>query len=287
VSLLRHGSSSSAPLTLQSDPLSGGRPVWQAVQVRKEQRTQQSGPGAYGRAHARPKRPFSGLLRCGLCGGGITISKNAKEGNPAVWCRCSTRVQSGSCTNRREIRLDRIETAIFDALRSELEDPAYIRVYLQAYHEERQRLRASARQNRNELVRVATQARKAYDRAFRLYTQGVTDGAEAEAEIRRLLDAARAAETLAAEANAADDVVELHPASLDRYIAALSHLGPHLAEDAPGRAEAVQILRELISSATVTPRGDKDLEVTVEGYLASILGPALHRELLVPQKGPK
>lgn len=233
----------------------------EAARQRKQARRQNGGPGAYGRAHARPKRPFSGLLRCGCCGGGIAISKT--QGS-AVWGRCSTSRESGTCLNRREVRIDRIEAAIFAGLREELADPNYVKAYLRAYHEERQRARAVAKRDHVQLERAAAQARGAYDRAHRLYIQGVTDGPEAERTIRQLLDQARAAEAAAAEAKDETDVVELHPRALDRYLLALDDLSAHFAAGAA--PEAVQILRELVARVMVTPEATIT-KMVVEAYL--------------------
>ncbi|EYD75297.1 hypothetical protein Rumeso_03121 [Rubellimicrobium mesophilum DSM 19309] len=253
----------------------------EAARRRKEARRQSGGPGAYGRAHAKPKRPFSGLLRCGCCDGGLAISKS---NGSAVWGRCTTSKESGTCTNRREVRIDRIEAAIFAGLREELANPIYVKAYLSAYHEERQRARAAAKRDRVKLERAAAQARSAYDRAHRLYIQSMTDGPEAERTIRELLDAARKAEAAAAEATTDTEVVELHPRALDRYLAAIEDLAAHLAT---GEAlEAVQVLRELVARVVVTPEATAT-NVVVEGHLAAILGKeaSLYRGMVVAEEG--
>lgn len=110
--------------------------LWDRVQLRRMDRTTGQASTRRGRGLSRPKRPFSGLLRCGCCGGGIAISKTR---GGSVWGRCSTRTESGSCDNRLEMRIDRIETAVFDSLGRELKNPVYVRTYLREYHAERMR----------------------------------------------------------------------------------------------------------------------------------------------------
>jgi hypothetical protein len=62
-------------------------------------------PGTFTR---KAKRPFSGILMCGVCGGGISI--HDRKGG-AIRIRCSTARESGSCPNTGYFRLDRIEQA--------------------------------------------------------------------------------------------------------------------------------------------------------------------------------
>lgn len=104
--------------------------LWKAVQARRARRARKGGPGGWGRAFARPRRPLSGLLRCGCCGGGVSIHKTH---GASVWGRCSTQLQSGSCDNARSVRIDRVEAAILDGLAEELRNPIYLRAYLDAY----------------------------------------------------------------------------------------------------------------------------------------------------------
>ena len=143
--------------------------------------------------------------------------------------------------------------------------------------------RAAARRDRATLEKAAARAKSAFERAQKLYIDGITDGPEAQATIRRLLDEARVAERALAEAGADESVVEVHPAALDRYLAALNDLVAHLAT---GEAsQAVEVLRELVSRIAVTPDGPA-LHVEVEGHLASLLGnaPPISRETYVAEE---
>ncbi len=253
--------------------------LWDQVQLRRAQRVFSQTCGRRGRGLSRPARPFSGLLRCGCCWGGIAISKRR---GASVWGRCSTRTESGSCDNRVEMRIDRIEAAVFDHLARELEDPVYVRAYLKEYHNERMRLAHEARRNRARLERAASRARAAFDRAHNLYIHGVTDGPEAEAAIHRLQGEAREAEAAVAALEVDPVIVELHPASIERYLDALGDLNEHLSS---GNEEAVRIIRELVSSVTVTPKPD-GLDVVVEGFLAALLGENPKcRVLMVAEEG--
>jgi hypothetical protein len=73
------------------------------------------------------------------------------------------------------MRIDRIEAAIFESLAEELRNCVYVRAYLKAYHEERMRLASRARRDLACLERSALRTRAAFERAHRLYINGVTD----------------------------------------------------------------------------------------------------------------
>ncbi|MBY4893487.1 zinc ribbon domain-containing protein [Rhodobacteraceae bacterium N5(2021)] len=254
--------------------------LWDSVQVKRKSRAHQQTKGRRGRGPSRPTRPFSGLLRCGLCGGGIAISK--RRGG-SVWGRCSTRTESGSCTNLAEMRIDRIEATIFKGLTEELRDPVYVRKYLKAYHKERARLNREAKQNGAGLERKAAKARMAFDRARALYIKGVTDGPEAEAEIHRLQEDVKAAQAILPRIDTEPEVIELHPASIERYLEALADLSD--GRLAPDNCDAVAILRELVSAVINTPK-ERGLDVTVDGFRAALLGESpICRGLMVAEEG--
>ncbi|MGP9788544.1 recombinase zinc beta ribbon domain-containing protein [Roseinatronobacter sp. NSM] len=79
---------------------------------------------SHGRRGRTPKRPFSGLLRCGKCGGGMSIHDRSGS---AIRIRCSTARESGSCDNDKRYRLDKIEHAVLAKLKAELADPIYVK----------------------------------------------------------------------------------------------------------------------------------------------------------------
>ncbi len=98
--------------------------LWDAVQTRL---AEQSHAKTAGKSTRKPARPFSGLLKCGCCGGGMAI--HDRKGS-AIRIRCSTSRESGSCDNTGKFRLDHIEAEIFANLHDHLMQPAYIEEYI-------------------------------------------------------------------------------------------------------------------------------------------------------------
>ncbi|WP_072856648.1 recombinase family protein [Loktanella atrilutea] len=235
-------------------------------QVRHEMDRRANGP--IGRAAARPKRPFSGLLRCGRCGGGMSIKK--RKGSQ-IWLICSRSRESGTCDNRLQPRLDVIERAIFEALAQELAHPEYITAYLTAYREERERLLQSNRRDKAALERAAIRAKQTYDRSVDMYLKGVLDGDDG-----MQLVAEHKAEKEAAEqrlATEAPDVpkIELHPATARRHIEALASLSSDIAAGRQMSDSAVGTIRSLITQIDITP-SETGQDVTVYGAIGEIIG---------------
>ena len=108
--------------------------VFVAVQARRQE---QSIRKAAGRPIKRAVRPFSGLLRCALCGKGMAVHDRR---GAAIRIKCATAVESGTCDHTGSARLDRIEGAILGHLGETLTDRTDLEVYVAAYRDERARM---------------------------------------------------------------------------------------------------------------------------------------------------
>jgi hypothetical protein len=93
-------------------------------------------------SHRRaPKRLLSGLLKCAVCDGGMSIKGEDRGGTRII---CTQFHNAKMCTNNRTYYLDHIERAVLSGLRKHLIDPSAIRLFLQTYLNERRRLMADA-----------------------------------------------------------------------------------------------------------------------------------------------
>ncbi|MFT3973285.1 MAG: recombinase family protein [Amaricoccus sp.] len=178
--------------------------TWNAVQGRKAAKSHLHAE----RRDMRPKRPFSGLLRCGVCGGGMALHDRSGS---AVRIRCSTAKESGACDNGGRYRLDRIERAIIERLREQLAHPEALRAYLHHYREARRSSIAAATRDRTALEREVATISGQLDRMLGLYTRSVIDGETAERQIADLQASLTAAKGRLAEAATAVPVVEAPP----------------------------------------------------------------------------
>lgn len=238
--------------------------VWTAVQNRlNDNRWQGKGRGK------KPKRPLAGLLTCAHCNSTITI--RARRASGAVYAACTGATETHICDHKEAVRMDQIETGILDRLAGLLRDPGYLRAYLEAYHQERQRLARNTVRDRDQLERTAARARAAMERAEKLYIDGIADGPEALARLRTLKAALVRAEADLNEADIPPKVVAIHPDATRRYLEALDNLVPALTDaNTDGNMQALTVLRELISEVRIS-RTKTGISVDLFGYLGALL----------------
>lgn len=98
--------------------------TWQAVQARLAEvracyTKKQNGPGASSSSGRRNAYVLSGLLRCGVCGGPMTIC----AGTSAAYYRCSDQWKRGTCTNKLSLREDVARRRILGALGERFRSP--------------------------------------------------------------------------------------------------------------------------------------------------------------------
>ena len=86
------------------------------------------------RERRRPKFLFSGLTKCACYGGGYSMISADLIG-------CSTARNKGTCDNRTNIRRDRMEERVLNALRYHLMDPALFKEFCDEFTREMNELR--------------------------------------------------------------------------------------------------------------------------------------------------
>ncbi|SDY75527.1 recombinase family protein [Citreimonas salinaria] len=221
--------------------------LWDAVQ---ERLSQQSQAKSAGKSMRTPARPFSGLLKCGCCGGGMAI--HDRKGS-AIRLACSTSRESGSCDNTGKFRLDQIEGEIFSTLHDHLLHPAYIEEYISAYDQERRALADAGRADQGKLERDVAEARNRFERRLNLYERGVLDGDDGEAKLLDAKKSLRAAEAKLAALDAADEGIVFDPATPARYASALRDLVASLTSpDGKPDNKARDAVRGLVSEIIVS-----------------------------------
>ena len=223
----------------------------------------------------RPKSILSELLRCGVCGGGMSIKGNDRGGTRLI---CSAFKNAGACSNHRTFYKHHIEQVVLAGLRSHLVDPRAIRHFLKTYHEERKRLamntdavRPGLESRLGEVLQKAqrlTDAMLDSDEPVSAFTARIAELERGRAEIEKQL--ASLAEPV--------QVVALHPAAQDHYLAVVNDLAKAINSRAPG-SEMAEALRELVESVVVhkTEPGEP-IRVKVNGRLAALTGTPMFPE---------
>lgn len=240
-----------------------------------------SGRRAAHDAGARPSRSrrlLSGLLRCGVCGSGMSVH-DTNAGRTRV--RCSRVRESGSCSNHRIVYLDRIERAVVDGVRQNLAHPDLMAEYLRTYREERRAAIAEATRSRDRLARRDADVTASIKRFIDALGRGTLPVEMIEQEVAKL-EAERAQIVAELEvASSAVPVVELHPQAVERFRRDAETLHERIEDLAAGGDRApMDAFRSLISTVIVTPIEDRALSIEVRGRLAALLGEG------VPQSFP-
>jgi site-specific DNA recombinase len=253
-----------------------------AAQAVKAERRRDGKPATAQKARA-PKRVFSGLIRCGCCGGGMSSNGADRKG---VRIQCSTYKESGSCSKGRRVYLDNVEALAIKGLREHLAHPELITAYVDAYNEERKRLKKEASVERTRIDRRLGEIERETKRIVDFIVKGMATDAliprmnELEAERRMLA-------TRLEEVKEGDSVIALHPKALDRYKRAVRELADEFKRGTPMEFATI---RELVTAIIVhaspsRPGGagskanaedDRSVRIDIKGRLAALCGnPAL------------
>jgi DNA invertase Pin-like site-specific DNA recombinase len=235
--------------------------TYEAARARKDARG-----GPHKPIVRRRKRVLSGLLRCGHCGGGMTMHDQRGD---VVRVRCSTEKESGACDNTRRYRLDRIEVAVVGGLLERLRDPALITAYVDAYQAERRDEAKARGKIERKIALVDAQI-------SRLIRRSIRDDVMTDDDVAREMAPLRAEQTALKrqlDAAPAPAIAELHPATVDRYKQTLATLGARLTQvDPVDDREIVDAFRALVDHVIVHDKPDGGVEVEVVGRLSALVG---------------
>jgi site-specific DNA recombinase len=256
--------------------------TFNAAQAVKNNRRHNATPGTVQKARA-PKRVFSGLIKCGCCGGGMSSNGADRKG---IRIQCSTYKESGSCINGRRVYLDDVEALAIKGLRQHLAHPEVITEFVDAYNAERKRLKKEAGTERTRVERRLGEI----EREIKRIVDFIVKGTATEALIPRMNELEAERKTLTARletAKEADNVIALHPQALTRYKRAVVELAAELKRGSPTEFATI---RELVTAVIVhaspsRPGGagtkanaedDRSVRIDIKGRLAALCGnPAL------------
>jgi site-specific DNA recombinase len=224
---------------------------------------------------ARPKHLFSGLLRCGCCGAGMS-KKDSKAARPRV--ECSRRHEAGNCENRHSYYLDNVERIVVGGLREQLGSEEAIRYFIKCYNDERQRKAAGGSDKRRTIAAKLAEVERQLERAVGAIIAGRITEEEAAAHMPALRRRrAELSEDLAAIDGGAK-LVSLRPAAVELYRQRLIRLEEAVNTGlANGQDETAKAIRSMIQTVTIMPTPAGEIPgVIVKGDLAPILDLGQH-----------
>ncbi|MFI0416398.1 MAG: recombinase family protein [Candidatus Thiodiazotropha sp.] len=234
--------------------------LWDTAKA-KQAALDQKAPGLWRRN--RPQYLLSGLLKCGVCGGGF-----AKVNTERYGCANARNKGKSVCANTKTIKREALEKSVLEALQTHLMRDELVEVFCKEYTK-----------HRNELL-------KAQDKALNAYrTELAKLSKERENIIRAIKDGVSGAlvkddlERVAARQEKLEELLScapeeprplLHPAMARRYREEVRSLHKSLRLKDSG--EVREHVRALIEKIVLTPvKGKKELSLDLYGDLAGIL----------------
>jgi len=235
--------------------------LWQSVKARQKT-LQKESPRLWNKR--RPKYLLSGLLSCGMCGGGYSMISQSHVG-------CSTSRNKGTCENKRSIKRETLEQRVLGSLRAHLMDETLCETFCEEYIAYANRLRmehnASLSGYKKERAKVERESEKMVESILagvepKSFVEISKRIADRMTELDELLETTFEAPTL------------FHPNMAGRYHEEVRALIASLNTEGQ-RAEAAELIRGLIDKIVLTPNDtDKGLYVDLHGSLAGILSMA-------------
>ena len=213
---------------------------------------------------------FSGLLRCGVCGGRYTTYTTGK-------LICLSRKEGHGCTNRRTPQRAKVEKRILEGLREQMLSPAATEAFVNEYATAAKEREANRDALKAPLIRKLGETNRRITRAV----EAVLDGMASEALKQKLtaLEQEKAdLERRLGEVEQEPEPITFHPTAAKRYAEIVAELESTLPDAARGQTEAERRLkdavRSLVDKVIITPLTQKrggEIEITIEGTLQTLL----------------
>ena len=224
------------------------------------------------------KRLLSGLIKCGSCGGGMTIVNRERYS-------CSAKREKGTCDSPVGINAQELEARVANGLKEILLGrEELLQAFASSFHEETVRLRRKRNQqteaNQKELIKI----QRSIDRCLDF----ITDGNGAMNTVREKLAELEISKTTIQASLEQDETlvkIDNHPNIGHLYQRRVEQLSK-LFSDEDTYQEAVTIFRSLIDRIDITPgeiRGKPKVQLI--GGLAAILQLAIsgHKKTAIQQ----
>lgn len=232
--------------------------TWRAARDRQREHAGKGG-GA-----KRPTRLLSGLLRCGVCGGGFTLTGSGTYG-------CANYRERGTCANGRTISVRMVEARTIGGLRAHLLDVEAQRRAAITYHTRAVERQKSEGDRKLSLEKDIAELGRRIERAVDAILDGVGDASIRERLTR--MEAEKAAKLQELADIAARNVIALHPSAGALFADAVASLAEIVQEASPEAAEVRQALRSLLREVRLTPNAEgQGYQIEILGDLAALLG---------------
>jgi len=219
----------------------------------------------------RNEHLLGGLLRC-ECGSHMRISNTSRSGTSRVACAAAH--QHGTCANTKTYDLDVLQAEILACMRAQLTDPKRIQKAVRAFHDEWSSRKRKVSGNLTTMKNRLSDIEAATMRFVNALEKGTMPTAVIEERLSNLeTERVGLVERMrSVEAQAGNNVIDLHPQALKVYCEAIDKL--HLAfaanEDCAQNRAA---FRNIIDSIVVHPTAKRmPYEFTTYHRVEALMG---------------
>ena len=233
--------------------------IWSAVKAIKERYSSQQG-----NKRQAKKRLLTGLVKCGACGGAMTIVNRTSY-------YCSAKRERGTCDSRAGTKAEVLEERVLSGLKDILlNNDDLIDAFTNEYNAEVNRLRQSQNQNSRQLQKDLNRVTASIKRCIAFITGGDGEPGLVRDELRTLEAKKRQLEH-AIKSLKNERTIEVLPNMADLYRKKVAELQT-LLTDEHTKPEAVDAIRSMIDRIEIHASGRRgDPDVVLVGALASIL----------------
>jgi site-specific DNA recombinase len=232
--------------------------LWERVRAIKQRYSSR-----WGNKRQSKKRLFSGLLKCGCCGGGMTIGRGDRY-------YCSARREKSTCNADRGIGAPELEQRVLNGLRDILlGNERLIDEFTAEFKRELARLWKEGQGSRRRLVKELQDVERGIRRCLDFITGGDGDPGSVRNQLQRLEARKREIDADLSQQDAME--IAIHPNLPDLYRRKVTKLQQALQHEAT-RPQVLETIRSLVDRIDVMPGHKRGhCEVTIVGALAQIL----------------
>ncbi len=246
--------------------------TWNTVQSIKERYASR-----VGNKRQTTKRLLTGLVRCGACGGAMTIVNRERY-------YCSAKRERGTCNSSAGIKAADLEQRVLTGLKDILlGNDDLIETFTAEFNAEITRLRQSKNTQSRQIQKDLNRVNASIKRCIAFITGGDEDPGLVRDELKDLEVRKQSLERQLST-SADDRMIQSHPNMANLYRKKVKELQSLLTDDAT-RPEAMEIIRSMIERIEVHDSGRRgDPDVILVGALASILDYA-HKDKTAVSRG--
>ena len=218
----------------------------------------------------RNRHLLHGLLQCGVCQTNMVVTQKTPKGDPRMQCSASHYRQA--CEHTKSYDMSVIEATVVNGFKQNLVDAESIKEMTKAYHARRKENDQKNSGERTDTEKKLAKLTLNIDRIVSAISD-TDEPVKALVDKLKKLEAERVGLTERLRLLNAENVIALHPSSIETYKNSVDILHRALLKGRNyGEAEK-QAFRNLIDRVVVHPTGArKPYEVSVYGRLSALMG---------------